>query len=119
MEKRSIKRNTYRGEPFEGICRRESGSQPLYLFRVGGAQGGYEQIAGVFLTTADQEKEHAERFFKFLEGGQATIHEATYPAGRIATTPENLFAAAQGEHEEWDILYSNFGRVARRRASTR
>ena len=57
---------------------------------------GYEQIAAIFLETAEQEKEHAKRFFKLLEGGQATIYEATYPAGKIGTTPENLLAAAQG-----------------------
>ena len=72
---------------------------------------GYEQIAAVFTETAEQEKEHAKRFFKYLEGGQATI-TAAYPAGRIGSTPENLLAAAQGEHEEWDVLYSGFAETA-------
>ncbi len=113
MEKRSIK-GTLTEENLLKAFAGESQARNRYTYFASVARKeGYEQIAGVFLTTADQEKEHAERFFKFLEGGQATIHEATYPAGRIATTPENLFAAAQGEHEEWDILYSNFGRVAR------
>ena len=66
---------------------------------------GYEQIAAVFATTADQEMEHAKRFFKFLEGGMATIHNASYPAGVISTTERNLVAAAEGEHEEWEIFY--------------
>ena len=72
----------------------------------------YEQIAAIFIETAEQEKEHAKRFFKFLEGGDATIHQATYPAGRIGTTPENLLAAAMGEKEEWDLLYPSFATVA-------
>ena len=73
---------------------------------------GYEQIAAVFATTADQEKEHAKRFFKYLEGGMATIHNASYPAGIIGTTAQNLVAAADGEPEEWEILYASFAEVA-------
>ncbi len=72
---------------------------------------GYEQIAGVFLETAEQEKEHAKRFFKFLEGGMVEI-TATYPAGIIGTTAQNLLAAAEGELEEWDILYKGFAEIA-------
>ena len=73
---------------------------------------GYEQIAAVFATTADQEKEHAKRFFKYLEGGMATIHNASYPAGIIGSTEQNLIAAAEGEHEEWEVLYAQFAEVA-------
>ena len=73
---------------------------------------GYEQIAAVFATTADQEKEHAQRFFKYLEGSMATIHNASYPAGIIGTTAQNLVAAAEGEHEEWEVLYASFAEVA-------
>ncbi|MDF1579686.1 MAG: rubrerythrin family protein [Desulfuromonadales bacterium] len=72
---------------------------------------GYEQISALFLETADNEKEHAKRFFKFLEGGDAEI-TATYPAGKIATTIENLKAAAAGEREEHSQLYPEFARVA-------
>ncbi|MDD2798910.1 MAG: rubrerythrin family protein [Bacteroidales bacterium] len=72
---------------------------------------GYEQIAAVFLETAEQEKEHAKRFFKFLEGGPVEI-TATYPAGSIGTTSENLKAAADGENEEWTDLYPEFARIA-------
>ena len=75
---------------------------------------GYEQIAELFSTIASQEQEHAELFFKLLEGGKATIVDATYPAGRIATTYENLLAAAEGEREEWDTLYPTFAIVAER-----
>ena len=73
---------------------------------------GYEQIAAIFTETADNEKEHAKRFFKFLEGGEVEI-TATYPAGRIGTTAENLMAAAAGEREEWGVIYPNFADTAR------
>lgn len=72
---------------------------------------GYEQIAAVFAETADQEKEHAKRFFKFLEGGMLEI-TATFPAGVIGTTAENLEAAAAGENEEWAEMYPEFAKVA-------
>ena len=72
---------------------------------------GYEQIAGVFMETAEQEREHAKRFFGFLDGGDLEI-TATYPAGVVGTTPENLLAAAKGENEEWDVLYKEFAEVA-------
>lgn len=90
----------------------ESQARTRYTFFASQAKKeGYEQIAGVFAETAEQEKEHAERFFKFLEGGAATI-TAAYPAGKIGTTQENLLAAAQGEREEWDVLYRDFASVA-------
>lgn len=72
---------------------------------------GYEQIAAIFLETAEQEKEHAKRFFKFLEGGMVEI-TASYPAGIISTTAENLRAAAEGENEEWVELYPEFAKIA-------
>ena len=72
---------------------------------------GFEQIAAVFMETAEQEKEHAKRFFKFLEGGMVEI-TASYPAGIISTTKENLAAAAAGENEEWADLYPEFAKVA-------
>ena len=72
---------------------------------------GYEQIAAVFMETAEQEKEHAKRFFKFLEGGMVEI-TASYPAGIISTTAENLKAAKEGENEEWTLLYPEFARIA-------
>ena len=72
---------------------------------------GYEQIAAIFNETAEQEKEHAKRFFKFLEGGMVKI-TASYPAGILSTTVENLKAAAAGENEEWSELYPEFAKVA-------
>ncbi len=73
---------------------------------------GLIQIADIFTETADQEKEHAKRFFKFLEGGDVEI-TASYPAGKIGTTLENLKAAAIGEEHEWTELYPAFAKTAR------
>ena len=72
---------------------------------------GYEQISAIFAETADQEKEHAKRMFKWLEGGMVEI-QAAYPAGVIGTTLENLKAAAAGENEEWTEAYPHFADVA-------
>ena len=72
---------------------------------------GYEQIAAIFTETADQEKEHAKRMFKWLEGGMVEI-TASYPAGIISNTLDNLKAAAAGEHEEWSLDYPHFAEVA-------
>jgi len=72
---------------------------------------GYEQIASIFMETSSQEKEHAKRFFKLLEGGMTEI-TASYPAGVIGTTKENLKAAAEGENEEWTKLYPVFAETA-------
>ena len=73
---------------------------------------GFEQISAIFMETSLQEKEHGKRFFKFLEGGDVEI-TASYPAGIIGTTSENLEAAAKGEHEEWEVLYAHFAEVAK------
>jgi rubrerythrin len=73
---------------------------------------GYVQVANIFEETANQEKEHAKRFFKFLEGGEVEISGA-FPAGVIGTTLENLKAAAAGEHYEYTEMYPGFAKVAR------
>jgi rubrerythrin len=73
---------------------------------------GYVQISDIFTETANQEKEHAKRFFSFLEGGMLEI-TASFPAGTVGTTLENLLAAAAGEHEEYADLYPGFAKVAR------
>lgn len=73
---------------------------------------GYEQIAAVFLQTAEEEKEHANLFFKNLKGGMVEI-TAGYPAGVLGTTKENLKAAADGERLEWGTLYPTFGQTAK------
>jgi rubrerythrin len=73
---------------------------------------GYVQISNIFQKTANQEKEHGKRFFKFLEGGAVEI-TASYPAGKTGTTAENLKAAAMGENEEWTKLYPAFAEIAK------
>jgi rubrerythrin len=73
---------------------------------------GYIQIADIFEETANQEREHAKRFFKFLEGGDTAI-EASFPSGVIGKTAQNLKAAAAGEHYEWTDLYPSFAKVAK------
>ena len=72
---------------------------------------GLEQMSSIFEETALNEKEHAKRFFRFLEGRPVEI-TATYPAGKIGTTAENLKAAAMGENEEWTELYPEFAKIA-------
>ena len=72
---------------------------------------GLEQISAIFAETALNEKEHAKRFFKFLEGTPVEI-TATYPAGKIDTTLKNLQASAEGENEEWSQLYPQFAEIA-------
>lgn len=73
---------------------------------------GYIQISKIFEETANQEKEHAERLFKQLKGGEVEIH-AAFPAGVIGTTAENLKASAGGEHHEWTDMYPGFAQIAR------
>ncbi len=73
---------------------------------------GFVQISYIFEETAAQEKEHAERLFKFLEGGEVEI-QASFPAGVIGSTAENLKAAAGGENYEWTTMYPEFAKVAR------
>jgi len=91
----------------------ESQAMNRYLFFAKAAKNeGLEQIAAIFEKTAWQEQQHAKRFFKFLEGGEVEI-TASYPAGIIGTTAENLKAAAVGENEEWTDLYPTFSEIAK------
>ena len=90
----------------------ESQARNRYTFFASVAKKeGYEQIAANFLETAEQEKEHAKKFFKYLEGGMVEI-TASYPAGVIGKTIDNLIAAAAGEHEEWAADYPKFADIA-------
>ena len=91
----------------------ESQARNRYTFWASKAKDeGYIQAQLVFLETADQEKEHAKRLFKFLEGGELTI-QAGGDAGVIGTTAENLRQAAHGENYEWQHMYPDFAKVAR------
>ncbi len=73
---------------------------------------GFVQMSDIFTETAEQEREHAKRLFKLLEGGEVEI-QAAFPAGVIGTTAENLKEAAGGEHYEWEQMYPSFAKVAR------
>ena len=90
----------------------ESQARNRYTFFASQAKkDGFVHIKDIFEETANQEKEHAKRFFKFLEGGEVEI-TAGFPAGVIGTTAENLKAAAGGEHFEWTELYPSFAKTA-------
>ncbi|WP_432823287.1 rubrerythrin [Trichloromonas sp.] len=90
----------------------ESQARNRYTYFAAAAKKeGFVQIADIFEETANQEKEHAKRFFKFLEGGEVEI-TASFPAGKIGSTAANLLAAAMGEHEEHTELYPGFAAVA-------
>lgn len=81
------------------------------MFAKAAQKEGFEQVAQIFLATSEQEKEHAKRFFSYLEGGAVEI-TATYPAGIVGKTTDNLAAAAGGEYEEWEQLYPSFAKTA-------
>ncbi|MCK9604513.1 MAG: rubrerythrin family protein [Candidatus Omnitrophica bacterium] len=91
----------------------ESQARNRYTYFASAARKeGYEQIANIFTETAENEKEHAKVFFKYLEGGDLEI-TASYPAGMIKDTKANLEAAAAGENLEWTTLYADFAKVAK------
>lgn len=90
----------------------ESQARNRYTYYASAAKNeGYEQISAIFIETADQEKEHAKRLFKLMEGGETQI-TAGFPFGTIGTTAENLKAAAGGENYEWQSMYPEFADVA-------
>jgi len=91
----------------------ESQARNRYTFFASQARkDGYEQIAAIFEETANQEKEHAKRFFGLLPGGEVEI-TAGFPAGVIGSTLQNLKASAEGEGHEWTVMYPEFARIAR------
>ena len=91
----------------------ESQARNRYTYFASAAgKEGYQQIANIFLETAENEKEHAKLFFKYLEGGEVEIN-AAYPAGIIGNTQANLEAAAAGEKLEWTALYADFAKAAK------
>jgi rubrerythrin len=92
----------------------ESQARNRYTYFASAARkAGYEQIANIFIETAENEKEHAKVFFNHLQGGEVVI-TAGYPAGVIGTTKENLEAAAAGEKMEWTTLYADFAKIAKK-----
>lgn len=91
----------------------ESQARNRYSYFAGQARrDGFVQIADVFEETASQEREHAHRFFKLLQGGMVKI-EGSFPAGAVCSTLQNLKSAAAGEHEEWSAIYPGFAKIAR------
>lgn len=91
----------------------ESQARNRYTYFASAARKeGYEQVANIFIETAENEKEHAKVFFKYLEGGDVEI-TAAYPAGMIKDSKMNLEEAAAGENLEWTTLYSDFARIAK------
>jgi rubrerythrin len=91
----------------------ESQARNRYTYAASQAKkDGFEQVSAVFTETADQEKEHAKRLFKLLEGGEVEV-AAAFPAGVIGSTADNLKAAAAGENHEWSEMYPGFAKVAR------
>ncbi|OHB57022.1 MAG: rubrerythrin [Planctomycetes bacterium GWF2_42_9] len=96
----------------------ESQARNRYTYWASAAKKeGFEQIAAIFTETAEQEKEHAKRLFKFLEGGDVEI-AAAFPAGVIGKTIDNLKAAAEGEHHETTSMYPDFAQIAKEEGFT-
>lgn len=90
----------------------ESQARNRYSYFVSAAKKeGFVQISNIFAETSDQEKEHAKRLFKFLKGGTAEV-SASFPAGVIGKTIDNLKEGAAGEHYEWTDMYPSFAEVA-------
>lgn len=111
MEQKSIK-GTRTEQNLLASFAGESQARTRYtLFAERAVEEGYEQIAAIFLETANQELSHARRFFSLLEGGSVEI-KAGYPAGVVGDTKTNLAEAAAGEREEWSTLYENFAKTA-------
>jgi len=106
-------RGTQTGKNLLAAFAGESQARNRYSFFASAARKeGFEQIANIFTETAENEKEHAKVFFKYLEGGDAQIM-AVYPAGMIKDTKSNLEAAAAGENLEWTTIYADFGKIAK------
>ncbi|MCC8119458.1 MAG: rubrerythrin family protein [Bacteroidales bacterium] len=111
MDKKSIKGTQTEHNLLASFAGESQARSRYTLFAQKAVEEGYEQIAAIFLETAENELSHAKGFFSFLEGGTVTI-TAGYPAGVVGSTVENLAEAAAGEHEEWSDLYENFAKTA-------
>ncbi len=111
MEQKSIKGTRTEHNLLASFAGESQARSRYTLFAAKAREEGYEQIAAVFLETAEQELSHARQFFSLLEGGTVEI-TAAYPAGVVADTKTNLAEAAAGEREEWGELYENFAKTA-------
>lgn len=111
MEKKSVKGTRTEKNLLASFAGESQARSRYTLFAEKAIEEGYEQIAAIFMETANQELSHAKQFFSLLEGGVAQVN-AGYPAGIIGDTKTNLAEAAAGEREEWSDLYENFAKVA-------
>lgn len=111
METKSIKGTQTEKNLLKSFAGESQAARRYEMYAKVAKQEGYEQIAGFFMETADQERQHAKMFYSYLEGGMVEI-TASYPAGTVSTTEENLLHAAEGENEEWSMLYPEFARIA-------
>ncbi|MEE4175930.1 MAG: rubrerythrin family protein [Bacteroides sp.] len=111
METKSIKGTQTERNLLKSFAGESQAARRYEMYAKVAKQEGYEQIAGFFMETADQERQHAKMFYSYLEGGMVEI-TASYPAGIVSTTEENLLHAAEGENEEWSMLYPEFARIA-------
>jgi rubrerythrin len=112
MESKSIKGTQTEKNLLKSFAGESQAKNRYTFFAKIAKKEGFEQISAFFMETAIQEQSHAKIFFGFLEGGELEI-TASYPAGRLGTTKENLLAAATGEHEEWTSIYTKFAEVAK------
>ncbi len=112
MDKKSIKGTRTEQNLLKGFAGESQARNRDTIFAEVAREEGYEQIAAIFMETAEQEFTHAKRFFSMLDEGFLEI-TATYPAGPVGNTERNLMEAAAGEHEEWSDMYVEFARVAR------
>ena len=112
MEEKSIKGTKTEKNLLKAFAGESQAKNRYTFFAKKAKDEGYEQIAALFAETALQEEQHAKIFFKFLEGGPVEI-TATYPAGVIGTTVQNLHDAAEGENEEWEQIYPKFAEIAK------
>lgn len=112
MERKSVKGTQTEHNLLAAFAGESQARSRYTLFAQKAREEGYEQIARIFLVTAEQELVHAQQFFNRLDGGMVTIN-AAYPAGVVADTLTNLREAAAGEREEWSDLYANFAETAK------
>ncbi len=112
MNKKSIKGTNTEKNLLKSFAGESQARGRYTIFAEVAQKEGYEQIAAIFLETASQEYAHAKKFFSYLEEGMLEI-TASYPAGPVGNTAQNLKEAAAGEHEEWADMYLEFARVAK------
>ena len=117
MDKKSIKGTRTEVNLMEAFAGESQARGRYTIFAEVAREEGYEQIAAIFMETAEQEFAHAKNFFSYLDEGMLEI-QASYPAGPVGDTARNLAEAAAGEHEEWADMYVEFARVAREEGFT-